>query len=236
MAGRFRSRWTRRRRKARRERSSTSSRKVRTSPAGLPTNSASGSFSILRLTASASTISTAPIVEFSPSFANMLGYGRDEIKALNIANINADKTATELRASFRQLAQSDEARTIETRHRRRDGSAFDVEVSVKAIELSGKSYIYSASRDITKRKRDEQALSESRTLRESVFTPLPTARPCSIRTSIASFATRITGASSICLRNCSTKNRSADRPVQVPLQPRRFRRRRRLEKSRRSPF
>ena len=45
------------------------------------------------------------IVEFSPSFADMLGYSRDEIAMLNVADLDAVKTKSELRAVFRKEAQ-----------------------------------------------------------------------------------------------------------------------------------
>lgn len=50
---------------------------------------------------------------------------------------------------------------FETLHRRKDGSVFPVEVSVSSAELDGKSVIIAAVRDITERRRAEQALRDS---------------------------------------------------------------------------
>ena len=91
------------------------------------------------------------IVEFSPSFAAMLGYSRDEIETLNIADIDAARSASELKAHFREVARSGEAVVFETRHRRKDGSVIDVEVSARTVTLRGKTYLHSSSRDIGKR-------------------------------------------------------------------------------------
>lgn len=47
---------------------------------------------------------------------------------------------------------------FETRHRRKDGSFFEVEISAKGIQLDGQTYLYASSRDITERKRMESVL------------------------------------------------------------------------------
>jgi len=49
---------------------------------------------------------------------------------------------------------------FESRHRRKDGSTFPVEVSIKQVQLD-RMYWVSVARDITERKRNEQALLES---------------------------------------------------------------------------
>ena len=107
------------------------------------------------------------ISEFSQSFADMLGYGRDEIKALNVADIDAVKTEGELRTAFRKEVESGKAIVIESRHRRKDGSVFDVEISVKPVTLSGQVYLYASSRDISERVRMRRRLEqEQRRLRD----------------------------------------------------------------------
>ena len=107
------------------------------------------------------------ILEFSPSFANMLGYSGEEIKALNIADIDADTSASELRAGMRKAVQSGEAITFVRRHRRKDGSVLDVEISAKAVTLGGKTCLHASSRDISGRMRMERQLeAERRRLRD----------------------------------------------------------------------
>jgi PAS domain S-box-containing protein len=63
-----------------------------------------------------------------------------------------------------QLVKERRSMTFETRHRRKDGSVFPVEVSAKYLEFGGKEYSFTFVRDITERKRTELALqaSESR--------------------------------------------------------------------------
>ncbi len=114
------------------------------------------------------------IVEFSQSVVDMTGYSRDEIRTLNVAAIDAvERSEGELETLFRAAAQRGEPLTFDTKHRRKDGSVFDVEISARAIELSGKTYIYSAARDVSARKRAEAALAESRKLLQAVFDSSP---------------------------------------------------------------
>src|SRR5574337_1679589 len=50
---------------------------------------------------------------------------------------------------------------FETRYRRKDGSTFPVEVSVRVVEREGKRYFHAVARDIGERKRAEAALRQS---------------------------------------------------------------------------
>jgi PAS domain S-box-containing protein len=107
------------------------------------------------------------IVEFSPSFASMLGYGRAEAARLNVSDFEAVKTASQLREAFQTEAQGGGANVIETRHRRKDGSVFDVEISVKAVAVGGNTYLHSSSRDISERMRIRRALERAKLQAES---------------------------------------------------------------------
>jgi PAS domain S-box-containing protein len=93
------------------------------------------------------------VVESSESFRKMLGYSRDEMAALAVADWDAQFSKEELRLSFRKQAR--QPMVFETVHRRRDGSLFPVEISSCCVELEGKHFIYASARDITERKRAE---------------------------------------------------------------------------------
>ena len=51
---------------------------------------------------------------------------------------------------------------FETRHRRKDGTVIDVEVSTTGAEIDGQYYLYASSRDITERKHAEKTLEIAR--------------------------------------------------------------------------
>lgn len=89
---------------------------------------------------------------FSDSFAHSLGYTKEETAKLNVItwDIGFDtKTIAQLVIN---------PKSFETKHTRKDGTVFDVEVRTSGIELDGKMYLYAASRDITDRKLAQEQL------------------------------------------------------------------------------
>lgn len=83
----------------------------------------------------------------SDSFVSMLGYTHEETAALSVFDWDAKIPEKELYKILPYLLENPS--TFETRHRRKDGSLFDVEITSKPIVLEGKKYIYASSRDIT---------------------------------------------------------------------------------------
>ena len=98
------------------------------------------------------------IVEVNEAYGRMSGYTRDELLKLGIADIDAtgsEKIETRLRN-----VSVNGSEIFETRHRRKDGTLFDVEMSVTYLEVKGGQFICFC-RDITERKRQEAALREN---------------------------------------------------------------------------
>ena len=96
------------------------------------------------------------IVETNDAFCHMLGYTREEMARLNVADWDAQWSAEELRERFKSF-HVNRAR-FETIHRRKDGTLINVEVSTSAIAIEEPHFIFASSRDITERKRAEQEL------------------------------------------------------------------------------
>lgn len=96
------------------------------------------------------------IIEFSPSFASMLGYSNDEMANLNIFDIDSKFSTQEILSAFETLPE--EPITLETIHRNKSGELIDVEITAQKILLDGQLYVYASSRDITERKKSENEL------------------------------------------------------------------------------
>ena len=97
------------------------------------------------------------LVDASPSFYEMLGYPVGT--KLHVSDWDAQWNNEDLKREIAQLLES--PRSFDTRHRRRDGSIIDVEVSAHKFVLQGRTLLYNSARDITQRKTYETKLRES---------------------------------------------------------------------------
>ncbi|MBU0663665.1 MAG: GAF domain-containing protein [Proteobacteria bacterium] len=111
------------------------------------------------------------LVESNGSFRQMLGYDPAENLQLNVAEWDAGIPVEELTAKVRELIHA--PAMFESKHRRRDGTIFDVEISACGVQLDGKWYLYASSRDISNRKEMEATLRESRQRLADIFDFLP---------------------------------------------------------------
>lgn len=96
------------------------------------------------------------VVECNPGICGMLGYTAGELKQLHTWDFEAVMTEQQIRREFADLTKI--RSTFETVHRRKDGSTVEVEVSANGTMIDGKNYVITVCRNITERKRMEQAL------------------------------------------------------------------------------
>ncbi len=93
------------------------------------------------------------ILEANHAAEETYGYSRAELLGLTIYDLRAPSTRSGIAA---QMNQADlQGVTFETRHRRRDGYEFPVEVNSGGITLGSERILLSIVRDITERKRAE---------------------------------------------------------------------------------
>src|SRR5512143_2318289 len=71
------------------------------------------------------------IVEANDAFCRMLGYTREEMAHLHVADLEAQWSAEQLRERFKELVGKSDR--FETVHRRKDGTLINVEISISSI-------------------------------------------------------------------------------------------------------
>jgi PAS domain S-box-containing protein len=100
------------------------------------------------------------MLEVNEAYCRMSGYSAQELLAMRIPDLEAVETADETAAHIQTLMALGEDR-FESRHRRKDGSTFDVEVSVQYRPAESGQFVVFL-RDVTERKRVEQELERAR--------------------------------------------------------------------------
>jgi len=90
------------------------------------------------------------ILEVNDTYCRMSGYPREELLQMHASKLQADAAEDDILGHIQQLKSSGEER-FESRHRRKDGSTFDVEVSSQCRPADGMPLVIFL-RDITERK------------------------------------------------------------------------------------
>ena len=88
-----------------------------------------------------------------------LGYSREEIRALTVPDIDPDFSITRW-LSHREELKKRGSLTIESVHRRKDGTTFPVEITSNYIEYEGEGFTFSFVHDITARQQDKERIEE----------------------------------------------------------------------------
>ncbi|MDH4235465.1 MAG: diguanylate cyclase, partial [Gallionella sp.] len=99
------------------------------------------------------------IIQVNDAFCRMLGYTGDEMLTMNLAQLDAKRSAEEIKAALSKKGASNPV--FENKYRSRDGRIFDLEISSSRVEIDGQALIYNSARDITGRKQAEMSLRES---------------------------------------------------------------------------
>lgn len=113
------------------------------------------------------------IIDCNETACAMLGYSRDEMLSLFLHDVDAlENEAQAAEHVHRVIAQGHDR--FETRHRRKDGSSVDVEVSAYCVPGGpGEPLLFAFSRDISARKTADKALRDSKTRISSILRTAP---------------------------------------------------------------
>ncbi len=96
------------------------------------------------------------VFEANKQYADALGYTAAEALQLHIWDWDTQWTREQLLEMLRKVDVT--GSLLETQHRRKDGSLYDVEVSSNGAVIEGRKLIFCVCRDITERKRAEEKI------------------------------------------------------------------------------
>ena len=94
------------------------------------------------------------VVDANERYARMLGYSVAELTRMHIWDFDSQIPADEIKRILPSLIEG--GKLVRTRHRRRDGTSFEVEVSPSLLTWDGEPLLLSMVRDITERLRAER--------------------------------------------------------------------------------
>ncbi len=107
------------------------------------------------------------VYEANQRFAEMLGYTPREVSKLHVWDWDALSSREQILEMIRTVDAAGDH--FETRHRRKDGTVSDVEISTNGAVIAGQKLIFCVCRDITKRKKAEEALQAEKNKLQSLI-------------------------------------------------------------------
>jgi PAS domain S-box-containing protein len=111
------------------------------------------------------------LIQVNDAYCRMSGYSEQELLAMSLSDLETLEKLGDTVAHIQKVIPQGAGR-FETGHRRKDGSIFDIEVSAQHLPVSG-GRIVAFVRDVTERKRAEEALQHSQQMLQNVLDNFP---------------------------------------------------------------
>jgi PAS domain S-box-containing protein len=106
------------------------------------------------------------VYEANRRFAEMLGYSPEEVRGLGVWDWEFQFPREQVQEMIRTVDEKGDH--FETRHRRKDGTTYDVEISTNGAVIAGQKLIFCVCRDITERKQAEEKIKKLYSLQTAI--------------------------------------------------------------------
>jgi two-component system cell cycle sensor histidine kinase/response regulator CckA len=107
------------------------------------------------------------LYEANQQYAHMLGYSLEELDQLHVWDWDTQYSKKQLLNMLKSV--DDTGAHFETRHRRKDGTVYDVEISTNGAVYRGQKLIFCVCRDITERITEQKRIEEALLLTQFSF-------------------------------------------------------------------
>ena len=114
---------------------------------------------------------TGRFLDANESACTSMGFSRDELLTLRAFDVAVGLNQAMFDATNAEMLRAGPV-TLETQHRRKDGTTFPVETSLSPVTLD-REYLVVITRDITRRKEAEEALQQERNLLRTLIDNIP---------------------------------------------------------------
>ncbi len=112
------------------------------------------------------------ILEVNDRAISSYGYTREELLQMDANGLRPPETWADLQDLIKKVDEQKGLR-YEAIHRRKDGTTFPVEGSIRVIEVEGGKFYQSIIRDITERKRAEEEIRRTQTFLNTIIENIP---------------------------------------------------------------
>ena len=113
------------------------------------------------------------LVQVNDQACQSTGYSREELLTLRVTDVDAMFWSPEMVADLFDRVSKVSPVLLESEQRRKDGSVFPVEIAISQLESPQGVYVVGIARDITERRRAEEALTKSEVQHRRLFENAP---------------------------------------------------------------
>ena len=115
------------------------------------------------------------IIEVNRANVELYGYSKEEFSNLKVRDIDPDSVKREDNKNFWNRLTGKKVIKFETKHRKKDGSFFPVNIAISAIRLEDKKYILAIAEDISEKRQVEEILQENKQFLNAMISCSPLA-------------------------------------------------------------
>jgi two-component system cell cycle sensor histidine kinase/response regulator CckA len=94
------------------------------------------------------------LIDVNDRASEVLGYSREELLSMRVTDVDVDYTSERALATWAEVSPSSR-HVLKSRHRRKDGAIFPVEVRFSSFVVEGERYFLGLARDLTETERVE---------------------------------------------------------------------------------